>query len=162
MGLTLVPTPWLLSGETELSRWNDVLTGIALIDLSIRRGRITARFEGLERVSDLTTAGRVRFINQGKQMIVSRELVSRIRHSLWLVLVPALSGCSAVMVAGGPGFDAGGFAADAAPVLGAVPGCAAPPDAVAPGCAFGTFGFGTTGFAVTGGVGTGGVAPRIP
>ena len=40
---------------------------------------------------------------------MSRELMSRIRRSLWLVVVPALSGCSAVMVAGGPGFDAGSF-----------------------------------------------------
>jgi hypothetical protein len=55
-GWSYNPSDWTQRGPiiamaflTELSRWNDVLVGIALIGLSTRRGRITARFGGWNR-----------------------------------------------------------------------------------------------------------------
>lgn len=39
-----------------------------------------------------------------------QDSMSRIGHFLWLVTLPALSGCGAVMVAAGPSYDAGTFA----------------------------------------------------
>jgi hypothetical protein len=44
IGLWLIGTPWLLSGQTALSRWSDVIAGVLLIALSFRRGRIEERF----------------------------------------------------------------------------------------------------------------------
>lgn len=44
MGLWLVAAPWLLSGATGASRWNDLAAGALLIALSFRRGRIEQRF----------------------------------------------------------------------------------------------------------------------
>jgi hypothetical protein len=35
-----------LTGHTAWSHWNDVIVGVAVIVLSVRRGRITARFGG--------------------------------------------------------------------------------------------------------------------
>jgi hypothetical protein len=49
MGLGILASPWMLPGDTELSRWNDVLAGIALAALSIPRGRIEERFGGWNR-----------------------------------------------------------------------------------------------------------------
>ncbi|HVS31891.1 MAG TPA: vitamin K epoxide reductase family protein [Thermoanaerobaculia bacterium] len=49
MGLGILAAPWMLTGDTEMSRWNDVIVGIALIALSIPRGRIEERFGGWNR-----------------------------------------------------------------------------------------------------------------
>jgi hypothetical protein len=42
----LALAPWILAGDTSLSRWNDVAVGLALIALSLRRGRIEEKFGG--------------------------------------------------------------------------------------------------------------------
>jgi hypothetical protein len=44
MGLGLLVAPWLLQGGTSTSQWNDVFVGVALIGLSVPRGRIESRF----------------------------------------------------------------------------------------------------------------------
>lgn len=44
MCLGVVAGPWLLAGDTEWSRWNDVIVGVAVMVLSIRRGGIQERF----------------------------------------------------------------------------------------------------------------------
>jgi hypothetical protein len=44
LGLMLALAPWIVAGDTALSRWNDVAVGMALIALSLRRGRIEERF----------------------------------------------------------------------------------------------------------------------
>jgi hypothetical protein len=49
MGLWVAAAPWILAGDTDLSRWNDVVVGIGLIVLSVRRGRIEERFGGWNR-----------------------------------------------------------------------------------------------------------------
>jgi uncharacterized membrane protein len=49
LGLWLIAAPWLLDGDTGLSRWSDVLAGAALIALAPRRGRIEERFAGWNR-----------------------------------------------------------------------------------------------------------------
>jgi uncharacterized membrane protein len=49
MGLWIVGAPWLLTGDTPLSLWNDVVVGVALMVLSIRRGRIEDQFGGWNR-----------------------------------------------------------------------------------------------------------------
>ena len=48
-GLWLIAAPWLLSGDTDASRWNDVIVGAAVILLSLRRGRIREQFGGWNR-----------------------------------------------------------------------------------------------------------------
>ena len=49
LGLWLMASPWLLSGHTDLSRWSDVIAGAVVVALSIRRGRVEARFAGWNR-----------------------------------------------------------------------------------------------------------------
>jgi hypothetical protein len=44
IGLWIALAPWLLSGATEISRWTDLLVGVLVIALSLRRGRIEERF----------------------------------------------------------------------------------------------------------------------
>jgi hypothetical protein len=44
MGLGIAAAPWLLAGDTTMSRWNDVLMGAAVIGLSLPRGQIVSRF----------------------------------------------------------------------------------------------------------------------
>jgi hypothetical protein len=44
------------------------------------------------------------------RVMSSQDSMSRIGRFLWLVALPALSGSGAVMVAAGPGYDAGTFA----------------------------------------------------
>jgi hypothetical protein len=44
LGAWLIAAPWLLAGDTLVSRWNDVSIGVAVIVLSLRRGRIDERF----------------------------------------------------------------------------------------------------------------------
>lgn len=49
MGLGILVASWILTGDTPVSRWNDVIVGVALIGLSIPRGRIEERFDGWNR-----------------------------------------------------------------------------------------------------------------
>jgi uncharacterized membrane protein len=49
MGIWVAVAPWLLSGATDISRWADVFVGVALVALSVRRGRIDERFAGWNR-----------------------------------------------------------------------------------------------------------------
>jgi uncharacterized membrane protein len=49
-GLWIAVSPWLLSGATDVSRWLDVLAGMLLVLLSVRRGRIEERFGSWNRV----------------------------------------------------------------------------------------------------------------
>ena len=44
LGAWLLAAPWLLGGDTDLSRWNDVACGVLVIALGVRRGRIAERF----------------------------------------------------------------------------------------------------------------------
>jgi hypothetical protein len=44
MGLGLLTAPWILTGDSETSRWNDTIAGIAIIVLSVPRGRVEERF----------------------------------------------------------------------------------------------------------------------
>jgi hypothetical protein len=44
MGLWIAAAPWVLSGYTSESQWHNLFVGIALILLSLRRGRIEERF----------------------------------------------------------------------------------------------------------------------
>jgi hypothetical protein len=43
-GTWLLIAPWALSGFAAGARWNDVLIGVALIVLSLRRGQISGRY----------------------------------------------------------------------------------------------------------------------
>jgi uncharacterized membrane protein len=49
MGVWITMAPWMLSGATDRSRWIDLLAGVLLMGLSIRRGRIEERFGGWNR-----------------------------------------------------------------------------------------------------------------
>lgn len=49
MGLVILGAPWILAGDTTASRWNDVIVGVALMVLSLPRGRIEERFGGWNR-----------------------------------------------------------------------------------------------------------------
>jgi hypothetical protein len=49
VGLTIAAGPWFVAGATDLSRMNDVVVGMALVALSLRRGRIQERFAGWNR-----------------------------------------------------------------------------------------------------------------
>jgi uncharacterized membrane protein len=44
MGLAVAVAPWVVAGGTDVSRWNDVAGGTALMVLSLPRGRIEQRF----------------------------------------------------------------------------------------------------------------------
>jgi uncharacterized membrane protein len=44
IGFGVASAPWFLHGASEWSRWHDVLVGVAIAALSIRRGRIGERF----------------------------------------------------------------------------------------------------------------------
>ena len=48
-GLVILISPFVLGGATDASRWNDVVVGLAVIALSLRRGRIEERFDGWNR-----------------------------------------------------------------------------------------------------------------
>ena len=43
-GAWIVLAAWLLSGAATLGRWNDVIVGVALILLSLPRGRVKDRY----------------------------------------------------------------------------------------------------------------------
>ena len=44
VGLGVAAAPWLVHGTTDASRWNDVVVGIAVVMLSLPRGRIQQQF----------------------------------------------------------------------------------------------------------------------
>lgn len=44
LALWLIAAPWLLTGDTRASSLNDVIVGVAVLLLSLRRGRIEERF----------------------------------------------------------------------------------------------------------------------
>ena len=46
LGAWLLAAPWLLAGFTPAARWNDMLLGVALMLLTIPRGKISERFGG--------------------------------------------------------------------------------------------------------------------
>ena len=48
-GLWLAMAPWVLNNDNVSSQWNEVAIGIAIVVLSLRRGRITERYGGWER-----------------------------------------------------------------------------------------------------------------
>lgn len=41
--------PWILSGASDLARWNRLAVGVALIFLSLPRGVIRERYDGWDR-----------------------------------------------------------------------------------------------------------------
>jgi hypothetical protein len=43
-GVWFIAAPWLLSGATTASTWNDVIAGVALILLSLPRGAVGERY----------------------------------------------------------------------------------------------------------------------
>ena len=48
-GLAIIAAPWLFEGSTTLSRWNDIVVGLAVMALSVPRGRIEERFASWNR-----------------------------------------------------------------------------------------------------------------
>jgi hypothetical protein len=48
-GAWIVVAPWLLSGASSTARWNAAIVGVALIALSIPRGRIAERYGSWDR-----------------------------------------------------------------------------------------------------------------
>ncbi len=44
VGLGVAAAPWLVHGTTDASRWNDVVVGVAVVMLSLPRGRIQQQF----------------------------------------------------------------------------------------------------------------------
>jgi SPW repeat len=42
--VSVAAAPWLVHGTTDASRWNDVVVGIAVVILSLPRGRIQQQF----------------------------------------------------------------------------------------------------------------------
>jgi hypothetical protein len=49
IGLWVAAAPWVLSGATTMSRWNDVAVGLLVVTLSLRKGRVESRFGGWSR-----------------------------------------------------------------------------------------------------------------
>ena len=49
IGTWLLAAPWLLSGTNPAGLWNDLTVGVAVILLSLRRGRMHGRFGGWDR-----------------------------------------------------------------------------------------------------------------
>ena len=49
LGAWIVAAPWLLSGASDLARWNNLIVGAALILLSLPRGSINERYDGWDR-----------------------------------------------------------------------------------------------------------------
>lgn len=48
-GAWLVAAPWLLAGTSPVARWNDMAVGVALLFLSLPRGKVTERFGSWDR-----------------------------------------------------------------------------------------------------------------
>jgi hypothetical protein len=44
LGLWIMLAPWIMLGDTQSSRWNDMVVGAAIVALALRRGAITERF----------------------------------------------------------------------------------------------------------------------
>jgi uncharacterized membrane protein len=49
LGLWVIVAPWVLSGAAPSARWNDLAIGLAVVLLSLPRGRIEGRFGGWDR-----------------------------------------------------------------------------------------------------------------
>jgi hypothetical protein len=49
LGFWLLAAPWVFSGFTLVSQWNDLAIGLAVIVLTIRRGPIQSRFGSWDR-----------------------------------------------------------------------------------------------------------------
>ncbi|MEX2172974.1 MAG: vitamin K epoxide reductase family protein, partial [Pirellulaceae bacterium] len=49
IGLWLLAAPWVLTGYTPTARWNDMAVGVAVILLSLRRGRVEGKFGSWDR-----------------------------------------------------------------------------------------------------------------
>lgn len=49
-GLWFVAAPWVLAGATPAGRWNDVVAGLALLLLSLRRGPVRERYGSWQRL----------------------------------------------------------------------------------------------------------------
>jgi len=49
-GAWIVASPWLLSGTTPGATWNDVIAGVLLIALSLRRGKVRERYGKWDRL----------------------------------------------------------------------------------------------------------------
>jgi len=45
-GAWILIAPWLLCGVTATAKWNDVITGVALVLFSLPRGRVKERYGG--------------------------------------------------------------------------------------------------------------------
>lgn len=43
-GVWLLVAPWVISGFVTGAQWNDVVAGVVLITLSVRRGHIRGRY----------------------------------------------------------------------------------------------------------------------
>jgi uncharacterized membrane protein len=48
-GLWIAISPWVLTGAPPVSRWSDILVGLLLVALSLRRGRVEEQFGGWNR-----------------------------------------------------------------------------------------------------------------
>jgi nucleoside-diphosphate-sugar epimerase len=48
-GVWLVVAPWTLAEDSPAGKWNDVFAGVAVIILSLRRGRVAERYAGWDR-----------------------------------------------------------------------------------------------------------------
>jgi hypothetical protein len=48
-GLWIAISPWVLTGAPPVSRWTDILVGLLLVALSLRRGRLEEQFGGWNR-----------------------------------------------------------------------------------------------------------------
>jgi hypothetical protein len=49
LGAWLIVAPWLFAGGTATSTWNEMVVGVALLLLSLPRGKVTAKFGGWDR-----------------------------------------------------------------------------------------------------------------
>lgn len=50
LGAWIIAAPWLLSGASANTRWNDLLTGALVIVLSLPRGSVRERYAGWDRM----------------------------------------------------------------------------------------------------------------
>jgi SPW repeat len=49
IGACLLATPWMFDGGTTLADWGSVVAGLALIALSLPRGRVSGRYGNWDR-----------------------------------------------------------------------------------------------------------------
>ena len=48
-GLWLIVAPWIVAGASPVGRWNDVVAGVVIIALSLRRGAVSERYASWDR-----------------------------------------------------------------------------------------------------------------